>query len=151
MMQNTDYNTVLTKVVFSTKRNNISQAEIGEVIGVERRAMNGRADRNSKFKLDEVEKIQKYYNVDLNSIVIIDNSGERQNDTSLEEKIKSFGKRVSELQAQHNFLDREMATLLKISEKDYLKLVTGKNLPNLDILMNIKRNFNVSIDYLLWG
>lgn len=150
-MQNTDYNTVLTKVVFSTKRNNISQAEIGEVIGVERRAMNGRADRNSKFKPDEIEKIQKYYNVDLNSIVILDNSGERQNDTTLEEKIKSFGKRVSELQAQHNFLDREMATLLKISEKDYLKLVTGKNLPNLDILMNIKRNFNVSIDYLLWG
>lgn len=150
-MQNTDYNTVLTKVVFSTKRNNISQAEIGEVIGVERRAMNGRADRNSKFKPDEIEKIQKYYHVDLNSIVILDNSGERQNDTTLEEKIKSFGKRVSELQAQHNFLDREMATLLKISEKDYLKLVTGKNLPNLDILMNIKRNFNVSIDYLLWG
>lgn len=150
-MQNTDYNTVLTKVVFSTKRNNISQAEIGEVIGVERRAMNGRADRNSKFKPDEIKKIQKYYNVDLNSIVILDNSGERQNDITLEEKIKSFGKRVSELQAQHNFLDREMATLLKISEKDYLKLVTGKNLPSLDVLMNIKRNFNVSIDYLLWG
>lgn len=58
--------------------------------------------------------------------------GSRQNDTSLEDKIQNFGKRVSELQAQHNFLDREMAILLKISEKDYLKLVTGKNLPNLD-------------------
>ena len=139
------------KLVFLTKRNNLSNSEIGKVIDVERQAMSGRADRNSKFKPDEVEKIQKYYDVDLNSIVILDNSGSRQNDTTLEDKIQNFGKRVSELQAQHNFLDREMATLLKISEKDYLKLVTGKNLPNLDILMNIKRNFNVSIDYLLWG
>lgn len=150
-MQKADYNNVLTRLTFLTKRNNLSNSEIGKIINVERQAMSGRADRNSKFKPDEIEKIEKYYDVDLNSIVILDNSGSRQNDTSLEEKIKNFGKRVSELQAQHNFLDREMATLLKISEKDYLKLVTGKNLPNLDILMNIKRNFNVSIDYLLWG
>lgn len=145
------YSDLYGLLIFQTKRNDITHTEIGEIIGLERRAAAARAKRNGKVKPDEVEKIEKYYNVDLNSIVILDNSGSRQNDTSLEEKIKSFGKRVSELQAQHNFLDREMATLLKISEKDYLKLVTGKNLPNLDILMNIKRNFNVSIDYLLWG
>lgn len=145
------YSDLYGLLIFQTKRNDITHTEIGEIIGLERRAAAARAKRNGKVKPDEVEKIEKYYNIDLNSIAIVDNSGSRQNNTSLEDKIQNFGKRLSELQAQHNFLDREMATLLKISEKDYLKLVTSKNLPNLDVLMNIKRNFNVSIDYLLWG
>ena len=79
------------------------------------------------------------------------NSGERQNDTSVDEKSSQFGKRLSELQEKHNFLDREMATLLKISEKEYLKLVVGKLEPNLQILNRIKQNFKISIDYLLYG
>lgn len=145
------YSDLYGLLIFQTKRNDITHTEIGEIIGLERRAAAARAKRNGKVKPGEVEKIEKYYDIDLNSIAIVDNSGSRQNDTSLEDKIQNFGKRLSELQAQHNFLDREMATLLKISERDYLKIVTAKNLPNLDILMNIKRNFNVSIDYLLWG
>ena len=44
-----NYNEVLTRLVYLTKRNNISQTEIGEAINVERRAINGRAERNSKF------------------------------------------------------------------------------------------------------
>lgn len=79
------------------------------------------------------------------------NSGERQNDTSVDTKNSQFGKRLSELQAKHNFLDREMSILLKISENDYIKLITGKIKPDLDILNRLKQNFKVSIDYLLYG
>lgn len=79
------------------------------------------------------------------------NSGERQNDTSVDTKSSQFGKRLSELQAKHNFLDREMSILLKISENDYIKLITGKIKPDLDILNRLKQNFKVSIDYLLYG
>lgn len=145
------YNDLLTKLTFLTKRNNLSQQEIGDAINVERRAMNGRARRNSKFKQDEIEKIEHAFNVNLSVVSISDNSGERQNDTSVDEKSSQFGKRLSELQAKHNFLDREMAQLLKISEKDYLKLVVGKIQPDLNILNRIKQNFKVSIDYLLYG
>ncbi len=78
-------------------------------------------------------------------------TGERQNDTAVDEKLKGFGVRLSELQGKHNFLDREMATLLKISEKDYIKLVVGKALPTIEVLCRIKQNFKVLIDELLWG
>lgn len=145
------YNDLLTKIVFLTKRNNISNSEIGKVINLDRQSINGRAERNSKFKPDEVEKIEHAFNVNFSVVTISDNSGERQNDTTVDEKSSQFGKRLSELQAQHNFLDREMAQLLKISEQAYLKLVTCKNKPDLDVLNRIKQNFKVSIDYLLYG
>lgn len=127
----------------------IVKADLARALAVDPAALRRKEIAKIQLKPSEIEKIESFYRVTLTNNFCF--NGERQNDTTLPDKIKDFGKRVSELQAQHNFLDREMATLLKISEKDYLKLVTGKNLPNLDILMNIKRNFNVSIDYLLWG
>lgn len=127
----------------------VSGSLLADVLGSSRQNINQKINNGSPVTVSELQKVEAEFGVSLYKSGAYD--GSRQNDTTLPDKIKDFGKRVSELQAQHNFLDREMATLLKISEKDYLKLVTGRNLPNLDILMNIKRNFNVSIDYLLWG
>lgn len=127
----------------------VSGGLLADTLGGSRQNINQKINNGSPVTVAELQKVEAVFGVSLYKSGAYD--GSRQNDTTLEDKIQNFGKRLSELQAQHNFLDREMATLLKISEKDYLKLVTGKNLPNLDILMNIKRNFNVSIDYLLWG
>ncbi len=80
-----------------------------------------------------------------------ENSGMRQNDLSVGEKFANFGKRLSELQAKHNFLDREMAKLLGISERQYISLVTGSRKPDVDVLNRIKQNFVISVDYLLYG
>lgn len=79
------------------------------------------------------------------------NSFERQNDTNIQTKISEFGKRLSKIQAHHNFLDREMATLLGISERAYISLVTGKKMPDIDIINKIKQNFQVSADFVLYG
>lgn len=79
------------------------------------------------------------------------NSFERQSDESIFEKINDAGKRLVLVQEKHNFLDKEMAKLLMITEKDYLKLVTGDIDFDIDVLNNIKKNFNVDIDWLLYG
>lgn len=84
-------------------------------------------------------------------IKLDENSAERQNDTTVDEKSLLFGQRLYLIQEKYNFLDREMAKLLQISEKDYIKLVMGKIKPDLDILNRIKQNFKISIDYLLYG
>lgn len=135
----------------------ITQSDFARILNVGRANISDRIKRNSQVNTLEVEKIQNdlginlYVRVDSTDIKISDNSGERQNDTSVDEKSSQFGKRLSELQAKHNFLDREMAQLLKISENDYLKLIVGKIQPDLNILNRIKQNFKVSIDYLLYG
>ena len=79
------------------------------------------------------------------------NSGERCNIVDIYKKLPTFGKRLSGLQAKHNFLDREMAQLLNISERAYVSLITGARLPDLAIINAIKKNFRISVDYLLYG
>lgn len=79
------------------------------------------------------------------------NTGERQNDTTIPEKVQRFGDRLGDLQDKHEFLDREMAQLLKISEKDYISLKLNKIEPDLDVLNRLKQCFKVSIDHYLYG
>lgn len=114
-----------------------------------------------KPPLEFFEQLNEIFNVNLNYIFTgkgemflkdeNTNTFDRQNDETVYEKSTQFGKRLFEIQSKHNFLDREMATLLKISEKDYLKLKLGKIEPTFDVLLELKRNFKVDIDWLMFG
>lgn len=145
------YNELLTKLTYLTKRNNLSNTEIGNIIDVERRAMSGRADRNSKFKPEEIKKIEQAFNIELNSISITNNSGVRITDDTISKRTENFGKRLYKIQEKNDLSDRQMAKLLGIYEDEYVDLAYGDKEPNLRILNNIKSNFQVSIDYLLYG
>ncbi len=79
------------------------------------------------------------------------NSLRRQNDENICLKLTQAGKRLVKIQEKHNFLDKEMAQLLKISEKEYIKLIMGELDFNIYILANLKQNFEVDIDELLFG
>lgn len=152
------YITELQEDLQNLTNRKISQTEMGLAMGdLKRQTVNTRIRNNSEVTVSELLNAQKYFDkklfmrTDDPNTKLIDNSGERQNDTAVDEKSSQFGLRLSELQAQHNFLDREMAQLLKISEKDYGRLIVNKIQPDLDILNRIKQNFKVSIDYLLYG
>ena len=80
-----------------------------------------------------------------------DNTLERQNDTTVKERVSHFGERLGELQDKHEYLDKDMAKLLKISEEDYIDLKLGDIEPDLEVLNRLKQCFKVSIDYLLYG
>ncbi len=67
-----NYNTVLAKLLQVTKRN-ISQKELCEITGVDKGTMSARATRNSKFKPEELKKIEKAFNVDLNDNIVNNN------------------------------------------------------------------------------
>ena len=133
---------------------NISQTELGVAMGdLKRQTVHTRIKNGSEVTVTELLNAQKYFGKNL--VVFTDeatpNTFERQNDTSVYEKSTQFGKRLFEIQSKHNFLDREMATLLKISEKDYMKLKLGKIEPTFDVLLELKRNFKVNIDWLMFG
>lgn len=117
-----------------------------------------RGERKPSFEL--LEYLVDVYNVNLNYIfsgqgqMFIkpdDNTLERQNDTTIPTKVKSFGNRLTELQDKHEYLDKDMAKLLKISEEEYIDIKLGDIEPDLKILNRLKQCFKVSIDYLLYG
>ena len=149
--KNMDFNTLLTKLIYLTKRNNISNTEIGIAINVERRAMSGRAERNSKFKPNEIEQIENAFNVKLSDAFITPNSLEENNDITIPMKVETFGKRLSVIQDKYEYLDKEMAKRLRISEEDYIDLKCGNIEPTFKILVRLKQCFRVSIDWLLFG
>ena len=59
------YSQALLALQNLTNKVNISQAEIGRIIGVTRSAMNGRVQRNSSFTDEEIDKINDFYKVDV--------------------------------------------------------------------------------------
>ena len=52
---------------------------------------------------------------------------------------------------ENNLNYGDFANLIDISHKRLDNLISKKELPNLDELTKIKSNFNVSIDWLLYG
>lgn len=127
----------------------INQMSIAEVLGLSRQTMSKRFQLGTQVTVKELQDIEQYYNVSIYKSNAY--TQERQNDTQVEQKSSQFGKRLSELQAKHNFLDREMAKLLDITERTYISIVVGKKQPDIGVLNRIKQNFKVSIDWLLYG
>ena len=140
----------LTTILEEKLQRHVFGAALAEAVQTSRQNMSKKLNNpNVEVSVSDLRKVERAFNVVIYRTEGY--SGERQNDTSLGERLKGFGVRLSEIQEKHNFLDREMATLLKISEKEYIQLVLGKKLPTLEILSAIKQNFKVFIDELLWG
>ena len=130
----------------------ITQKGVGEALNFSKGAINNRIIRGGDFKQDEKQRLEDFYGISFDDFKeAAPNTFERQNDMTVTEKSSQFGKRLSLIQEKHNFLDREMAKLLKISEDEYIDLVCGDKEPDLQVLNCIKQNFKVSIDCLLYG
>lgn len=113
-----------------------------------------------KPPLEFFEQLNEFFNVNLNYIFTghgemfikeNPNTLARQNDETVYERASQFGKRLQEIQDKHNFLNREMAQLLKISEREYTQLKIGKKAPTISVINEIKRNFVVDVDWLMYG
>ena len=145
------YSDLYSKLILLTKRNDITHAEIADCIGVKHGAMFARAKRNSKIKKEELEKIEQKFNVDVNSTITIDNSLKKSNEIFLDNQLKNFGLRLIKLQKVSNLSDKEFAKLLEIYTDEYCELKSGKKEPNYKILNLLKKNFKLSVDWLLFG
>lgn len=128
---------------------NPSNRDLAGLWGMDAASFSRKKKAGTPIKYKNIIQVEEFFNIKI--LKTTNYSGDRQNDISVHEKSLHFGQRLVELQAKHNFLDREMAILLKISEKDYLRLALGKIQPDIEILNNLKQNFKVSIDHLLYG
>ena len=67
-----NYNTLIAQLLQVTKRN-ITQKELCQITGIDKAAMSARAARNSKFKPDEIKKIEAAFNIDLINTTVHNN------------------------------------------------------------------------------
>lgn len=61
------------------------------------------------------------------------------------------GKRIKALRQHNNLSQEEFALLVHISQSNLSKIEKGVSSPSLDVLFHMRRNFGVSIDYILYG
>lgn len=135
----------------------ITNEYLGSLYGTTPQNISKRIKNNSEVTVSEVEIAQAdcgvviYTRTDIKEISVINNSLERQNDTSISQKAQKFGYRLSELQDKHEYLDKDMAKLLRISEDEYIDMKMGDISPDINVLNRLKQCFKVSIDWLLYG
>lgn len=127
----------------------ITQMSIANVLNLSRQTMSKRVKLNTEVSVSELQKIENYFGVSLYKSG--NNSGERQNDTSIPDKVQNFGQRLTEIQDKNEYLDIDMAKLLNISREQYNDIVNGNKTPDLNTLNRIKQCFKISIDWLLYG
>lgn len=67
------------------------------------------------------------------------------------EGMQTFGKRLQKIQLKNDFSDEQIAKIIDISLKRYLELCVENKEPTTKELLNIKENFDVTLDWLLFG
>jgi len=145
------YSELYGKLILLTQLNNITHAEIADCIGIKHGAVFSRAKRNSKINPQEITLIERKYDVNISSIYISDNSLERQFDEKLYKKQNKIGDRINQIQEKNKLSNEQMAMLLNISNEEYCNIKNLKAIPNIQTLNNIKQNFKISVDWLLYG
>jgi len=87
----------------------------------------------------------------LNSVIISDNSLERHFDKEIEVKKAGLGQRIKIIQQKNGLTNLQTAALMNITEKQLSAVLCGKAELDLKTLDTLKQNFEVSIDWLLYG
>lgn len=111
--------------------------------------MSGRADRNSKFKPEEVEQIEKSFRVKFNDMHISSNTLELK-DTQFKEH-PTLGHRLTQIQEENGFQNKAMAKFMQIDESRYRHIVSGDISPTAQELLNLASKIDVSLDWLIKG
>lgn len=62
---------------------------------------------------------------------------------------KIIAQNLIELRKRHNFTQAELAAMLKYSDKTISKWEMGESLPDVEVLYNICKIYNVSFEYIL--
>lgn len=149
--KNIRYNELFVKLSYLTKLNTIKQTDIGEALNIDNATINKRAKNNSKFSMEEIEKIEKYFNVCLMNVSLVENTFLIQNDEAVNKRAENFTDRLIQLQNKINLSDKDFAKLINITADEFREYKNDERKPNFSFLIKLKQYFKVSVDWLLFG
>ena len=122
----------------------LSVEQLAIKIDIPSRTIGGYERNERKMSLEIVTQLCKKLNVNANWFVT--GQGEMFLNT-----YSTIGERIASVRDKSNITNTQMATILNISESEFLDIATNKKLPDLNFLNTLKQNFKVSIDWVLYG
>ncbi len=146
----------LKNTLQNLKNRKITNEYFANLYGTSPQNISKRVKNESEVTVKELEIAQKdsgvliYIKANDPNYKIINNSLERKNDLEIHNKLSKIGQRLNTIQEKHEYLDKDMAKLLKISEADYSEIKSGIKEFDINTLTRFKQLFFVSIDWLLF-
>lgn len=143
------YYELLAKLIFLTKRNDITHVEIGKKVEMDKGNITARSKRNAEFTPEQVKRVGDGFNVKLNDVHISSNTLELK-DTQFKEH-PTLGHRLTQIQEENGFQNKAMAKFMQIDESRYRHIVSGDISPTAQELLNLASKIDVSLDWLIKG
>lgn len=147
---------ICQKIKEIRKKINISQAEFADKIGVKQKTISFWEVERSEPRIENLVTICNNFNINPRWLLLDD--GEMfLNQTNLKANnntnisIDNWGGRLIKIQVANSYCDKEFAKILNISERRLIDLSLCSKPPTFDEINAIKSNFNVDIDWLLYG
>lgn len=141
----------------------LSQIEMANALSISVKGYWNYENDEREPKLELLKKIVEKFKVNAlwlltgEDDIFINNVGNKYNNLlqtkplDIEEGYKNFGKRLTVIQDNNCFTDSKMADILKISHCFYINLKLCKKEPDIKIINNIKKYFNIDVNWLLYG
>jgi len=75
----------------------------------------------------------------------------KKENSRIVDNINTCGLRIREIEEINNISGIVMSKIMDISFEDYNKIYSGEILPSISVINNIKKHFDINIDWLLYG
>lgn len=145
-----------------------SQSQLCQITGIKQSTMSSRQKDNSRFKPEEIEKLNKHFGINLYTHKNLSNYNSNPdiceilneiyshnpliyNNDSIKDKLSKFGVRLSELQQKLGLSDKDFSKTIGLYEYEFKELKLGERQPNLKILLTLKIKYNISMDWIMLG
>lgn len=141
------------------KKLNMTVDELSQNVGVKSRTIGGYEREEREPSIEYMSKLISRYS--LNTNWLINGSGKlfltpsntlkKINNYKVKDNFAKCGNRIIKIQEKNDLTNKEMAKIMGISEGTYMKICAGNDTPNEKELNKLKENFDVDMDWLMYG
>ncbi len=122
----------------------LSQEDFGVILNIPKQMVSALENNKLKLNNDKLVKLLSDYNVNINYILCAKGK-------AFLESCSTIGQRINEIKDRNNLSLLQLSQILNITESTLNDILNNKIIPDIRILDIFKRNFKISIDWLLYG
>ena len=142
----------INELLDELKKRNISLSgrAISQIWGMAEETFSKKKKTGTQIKQKNIMQLEDVLGIKLIG-ELNKNTLQRCYDDKIDDKIDGIGNRLLDLKNKNHMSDLKLAALLDISESELTSIITGKTPPDWRVIKNLKQNFQISIDWLLFG
>jgi transcriptional regulator with XRE-family HTH domain len=145
------------KFFFTT--NNIKSSFVADSLSISRQQMSNILAGRGNFTYQQLTRFSNLTHINLHwlltgvgqMMITCTNSLEKAENNDFINDYNKWGSRLSLLQDKNGLSNNDMADIMGVLETQYLTYLLSKKPPKVTELTKLKKNFDVDIDWLLYG